>query len=70
MQRKLLGIISVDLEGTCETSDHINFICQVLRKKWKHNAAVNRLLTDFKKFYDSVSKDGLCNITSEFVIPM
>jgi len=52
------------------TTDHIFCIRQILEEKWEYNEAVHHLFIDFKKAYDSVSREVLCNILIEFVIPM
>jgi hypothetical protein len=52
------------------TTDHIFSIRQILEKKWEYNEAVHQLLLDFKKAYDSVRREVLCNILIEFGIPM
>jgi hypothetical protein len=59
MQRKLLGIISVDFDKTG----------QILEKKWEYNDAVHQLFINFKNVYDSVRRDILCNILIASVIP-
>jgi len=38
--------------------------------KWEYNGTVHKLLTDFEKAYDSVSKEVLYNILTKFGIPM
>jgi len=58
MQRKLLGIISVDFDAT----DHMYFIRPILEKKWEYIEAVHQLFTDFKKAYDSGGRS--CTIFS------
>jgi hypothetical protein len=40
-----------------------------LEKKWEYNEAVHQLFLDFKKAYDSVRREALCNILTEFSIP-
>ena len=54
------------------TTDHILCIRCILEKKWEYNEAVHQLFVDFKKAYDSVSKEVLYvyNILIEFVIPV
>jgi hypothetical protein len=52
------------------TTNHIFSICQILEKKWEYNEAVHQLYIDFKKAYDSVRREVLCNILIEFGIPM
>jgi hypothetical protein len=62
MQRKLLGIINVDLNAT----DQIFCICQILETIWEYSEAVRELFIDFKKVYDSVRREVLCNILIRF----
>jgi len=67
------GIIGDHQCGFCSnksTTDHIFCIRQTLKKKWKYNKAVHQLFTDFKKAYDSVKKEVLYDILTEFGIPM
>ena len=52
------------------TADHIFCIRQILEKKWEHNEAVHQLFIDFKKAYDSVRREVLYNIVTEFGISM
>jgi len=51
------------------TIDHIFCIHQILEKKWEYNEAVHQLFIDFKKDYDSVSREVLYNILIECGIP-
>jgi len=37
-----------------------------LRKIWEYNEAVYQLFIDFKNAYDSVRREVLCNILTEF----
>jgi hypothetical protein len=39
-------------------------------KKWEYNEAVHFLFIDLKKSYDSIRRGALCNILTEFGIPM
>jgi len=52
------------------TTDHVFYVRQTLEKKWEYNEAVHQLLMDFKKTYDSVSREVLYSILIEFGIPM
>jgi len=45
-------------------------IHQILKKKWEYNEAVQQFIIEFKKAYDSVSREVLCNIFIKFGIPM
>jgi hypothetical protein len=51
------------------TTDHTFYIRQVLEVEWEYNGIVHQLFIDFKKTYDSVKRDVLCNIGLEFGIP-
>jgi hypothetical protein len=41
----------------------------LLEKKWEYNKAVHQHFIDIKKAYDSVRREGLYNILTEFGIP-
>jgi hypothetical protein len=51
-------------------STQIFCICQIMEKKWECNETVHHLFIDFKKAYDSVRKEVLCNMLIEFEVPM
>jgi hypothetical protein len=40
-----------------------------LEKKWEYNGTVQQLFIDFKKAYDSIRREVLCNILIDFGIP-
>jgi hypothetical protein len=65
MRRKLLGIVNMDSDAIGE----LLIIYSVLDKKWEYNKAVHQLFIDFKKSYDSVRMETLCNDIIEFGIP-
>jgi len=69
MQRKLLGIISVDSNSTGRLLIMYSAFGKYLRKKWEYIEAVHQLFIDFKKVYDSVRREVLYNILIEFGIP-
>jgi hypothetical protein len=52
------------------TAGQIFCICQILEKKWEYNETVHQPFIDFKKAYDSVSREVLYNILIEFGVPM
>jgi hypothetical protein len=68
MQRKLLGIISVDFDITGQLLIIYSVFVKYLRKKWECNEAVYQLFIDFKKACDSVRREVLYNILIEFRI--
>jgi sorting nexin-29 len=51
------------------TTDQIFYIRQILEKKCEYNGTVYRLFIDFKKAYDSVTREAFYNILTEFGIP-
>ena len=77
MQRKLLGIISVDFDVTGQLTKifiyiyiYIYIYCmhQILDKKWENNEAVYHLFIAFKKAYDSLRRrEVLYSILIEMV---
>jgi hypothetical protein len=70
MQRKLLGIISVDLGVTGRLLIIYSAFVKYLREKWDYNEVVHQLFIGFKKAYESVRREVLYNILIEFGIPM
>ena len=58
-----------DFQRNRSTIDHIFCIRQILEKKWEYNEEVHQLFIDFKKAYDSVSREVLYKILIEFGIP-
>ena len=41
---------------------------EIFEKKWEYSEAVHQLFVDFKKAYDSVRREVLYNIVTEFGI--
>jgi len=70
MQRKLLGIINVDFNATGHLLIIYSAFVKYVRKKSEYNETVYKLFIDFRKAYDSVRREVLYNILSEFGIPM
>jgi len=52
MQRKLLGVIKMDLDATGQLLIIYSAYIKYLRKKWEYIEAVYQLFIDFKKAYD------------------
>ena len=50
------------------TADHTYCIRQILEKKWEYNEAGHQLFIDSKKDYNSVRREVLCHVLSEFGI--
>jgi hypothetical protein len=63
MQRKLLGISSVDFDATGQLLVIYYGFVKYLKKKGNTNEAVHQLFVDFKKVYDSVRRKS-CKIFS------
>ena len=67
MQRKLLGIINLNLRKRSTT---ILCMHKILEKKLVYMEAVHLLFIDFKKACDSVRREIFYNIIIEFGIPI
>jgi sorting nexin-29 len=52
------------------TTYQIFCIHQILEKKWGYNETVHQLFINFKKAYNSVRREVLYNILTEFWVPM
>jgi len=63
-----LGIVNVDFDATILIMYSAFF--KYFRKKWEYNEAVHQSFADFKSAYDSVQWEVLCNISTEFGIPI
>jgi hypothetical protein len=44
--------------------------CLILQKKWEYTETVHQLFIDFKKAYDSVRREVLYKILTEFGVPV
>jgi hypothetical protein len=66
----VIGDHQFGLQCNGSNTDHTFCICQILKKKLEYSETVHQLFIDFKKAYDSVSRDVLYNILTEFGIPM
>ena len=67
---EIIGDHQCGLRRNRSTTGHIFSIRQILQKKWEYNEAVHQLFIGFKKAYDSVRREVLCNILTEFGIPV
>jgi len=54
-----LGIIKVDFDATGQLLTIYSAFFKYLRKKWEYNEAVHQLFINFKKAYDSVTREVL-----------
>jgi hypothetical protein len=63
---KLLEIASVGFDITDKLL--IRFPA-FLEKKWEYNETVHQLFIDFKKAYESVRREVLYNLVTEFGVP-
>jgi len=60
---EIIGDNQCGLRCERSTTDHIFCISQIFEeKKWEYEEPVHQLLTEFKKVYDSVRREVLCNI--------
>jgi hypothetical protein len=50
------------------TTDQIFYIWQILEERWEYNGTVHQLFIDIKKAYDSLRREVLYNILSQFGI--
>jgi len=66
---EIIGNHQCGFQRNRSTTDHIYGIRQILQKNWEHNEAVHQHFIDFKKAYDSVRREALYNILTEFVEP-
>jgi hypothetical protein len=66
---EIIGDHQCGFQRNRSTTDQIFYICQILEKKWEYNGIVHQLFIDFKKACDSVRREALYNILTEFGIP-
>ena len=64
-------IITITITITMTITITIITICirQILEKKWEYDSTIHQLFIDFKIAYDSVKREVLYNILTEFGIP-
>jgi hypothetical protein len=66
---EIIGAHQCGFRHNTSMTDHIFYIRQILEKKREYNATVHQLLIDFKKAYDSLTREVLYHIPIEFGIP-
>jgi hypothetical protein len=67
---EIIGYHQCGFRRNLSATDHIFCIRQILEKKWEYNEAEHQLYKDFKKAYDSIRREVMYNILTEFGIPM
>jgi hypothetical protein len=67
---KLLEIISVDFDVTAQLLIRFFAFLKYWGGGWDYNERVHKLFIDFKKAYNSVSREVLYNILIEFGVPL
>ena len=65
-----MGVISKDFDATGQLQIIYSEFIKYWGEKMEYNEAVHHIFTDFKKAYNSVRREVLCNILIEFGIPM
>jgi hypothetical protein len=68
--KEIIGDYQCEFRRNRSPTGHIFCIRQILEKKWEYSESEYHLLIDFKKVYDSVRREALCNILFEFGIPI
>jgi hypothetical protein len=68
--RRILGIISMGFKATDQPLIRFSAFVRYWRKNWEYYETVHLVFIDFKKAYNSVRREVLYNILSEFSVPM
>jgi len=58
---EIIGDHQCGFQRNRSTTDYVFCIHKILEKKWECSEAVHQLFIDFKKAYDSVKREVLCN---------
>jgi hypothetical protein len=64
---KIIGDHQYGFRRNKSTTDQIACVRQILEKKWEYIETVHQLFIDFKKAYESVRREVLYDILTEFV---
>jgi len=67
--KKIIGDHQCGFRRNWSTTDHMFCIRQILEKKWEYNEEVHQLFINFKKAYDSIRREVLYKILTEFGNP-
>jgi hypothetical protein len=67
---EIIAIINADSDVTDQLLIRFSAFVRYWRKKWEYNETVHQLFIDFKKACDSVRREVLYNILTEFGVPM
>jgi hypothetical protein len=67
---EVIGDNQREFQRNRQNTDQIFCIRQILEEKWDHSETVHRLFVDIKKAYDSVRREVLASILTEFGVPM
>ena len=67
---EIIGEHQSGFQRNRSAADRTLFIRQILEKKWEYKKAVHQLFVDFKRANDSVRREVLYNILTEYGIPM
>jgi hypothetical protein len=68
MQMKLFGITNVDSDVTDQQLIKFSISGRNWKKEKEYNGTIHQLFLDFKKSYDSISKEVLYNVLIAFEI--
>jgi hypothetical protein len=66
---EMIGNHQCGIQCNRSTTDQ-TFICQIMKKKWEYNRMAHQLFMNYEKAHDSVMREVLYNILTEFGIPM
>jgi hypothetical protein len=66
---EIIGEHQCGFRHNTSTTDQIFYIQQILGKKREYNGTVHQLFISFKKAYDSVRREVLCDIVIELEYP-